>query len=163
MELCINILNVYSVREIALDWLMWRTKLLKFLRFMFTRVLLIFRARFLFYSPNLLRLSVIMLRIVFLNYWVTSAQFLLLYFLQLRIILRGLLASNILSAYRPIQCGGIAIWLPLSCLASYYLSTDLCDVENMYSGYVSHCFLIKSTAGSLRPILWWWGRWNAVS
>ena len=23
---------------------------------------------------------------------------------------------------------------------------------NVYSGYVSHCFLIKSTAGSLRPI-----------
>ena len=36
---------------------------------------------------------------------------------------------NILSAYRPIQCGGIVIRLPLSRLDSYYLSTDHCNVE----------------------------------
>ena len=51
--------------------------------------------------------------------------------------LRGLLASTILSACRPIFL--LSVYRPLF-------------VGNMYSGYVSHCFLIKSTAGSLRPI-----------
>ena len=39
------------------------------------------------------------------------------------------MASNILSAYRPNPMWGNCDSVTTSCLASYYLSTDLCDVE----------------------------------
>ena len=47
--------------------------------------------------------------------------------------------ARLLSVYRPLRCGKLSF------------------------GYVSHWFSVNSTAGSLRPILGWWGRWNAIS
>ena len=43
----------------------------------------------------------------------------------------------ILSANRPIQCGGKCDSANTSRLGSYYLFTDHCNVEKMFSGYVS--------------------------
>ena len=107
-----------------------------------------------------------MMRIVFLNYWVMSAQFLFLMFI-LYITAENNSERVVGSKYficlqtNPMwgNCDSVTTF-PARFLLSVYRPLRC---RKMFSGYVSHWFSVNSTAGSLRPILGWWGRWNAVS
>ena len=55
------------------------------------------------------------------------------------------------------SCDSVNTFLARFLISVYRPLLENCSLAISLTG-----FLVTSSAGSLRPILWWWGRWNAV-